>query len=67
MIVALPGLSLTFFCQFGGHAVSSCQRPWNMPQRERPRQFKINIMFNRKKDKLTKDVPSSSDLADFVL
>ena len=36
-------------------------------QRELQRQLKVNIMFNRKKDKLIKDVPFSSDLADFVL
>ena len=36
-------------------------------QREYQRQLDVNIMFNRKNDKLTKDVPFSSYLADLVL
>ena len=51
---------------FGWHAVSNCQQLWDRSQREQQRQLKVNIMFNRKKDKLTKDVPFSSDLPDFV-
>ena len=36
-------------------------------QEERQCQLKVNIMSNRKKDMLTKDVPLSSHLADYVL
>ena len=34
---------------------------------ERQCQLKVNIMSNRKKVKLTKDVPFSSHLADYIL
>lgn len=53
--------------RFGGHAVSSCKRPWNRSQGERQCQLKVNIMSNRKMDKLSKDISYSYDLAYFVL
>ena len=54
---------------FGGHAIRNWQWqwPWNRSPRERQRQLKVNIIFNRKKDKLNKDVPFSCHLSDSVL
>ena len=52
---------------YGGNAVRSWQGPWYRSQREHHRQLKVNIMSNRKKDTLAKDVPFNSNLADLVL
>ena len=52
---------------FGEQAVWSWQLPWNRSQREWQHQLKVNIILNRMKEKLTKDVPFSFYLADTVL
>ena len=52
---------------FGGNSIRSCQWPWYRAQKERHCQLKVNLMSNRKKVMLTKDAPSSSHLAVYVL
>ena len=52
---------------FGENSIKSGQLPWYRSQEEQQCLLKVNIMSNRKKVMLTKDVSLSSHLAEYVL